>query len=193
MHAQIPPWNPDDLARAASGDPAALQRVLPLVHDRVREIASEMLAGDRVARWVQASSLVQRALVRLLDQRQVDFADAARVTAVLATIMRQVVVDIARRETAAKRGGDAPRISLRSWDGAADTGEIDALEIDDALAALAGVDAEAARVAEMRLWGGMELPHIAAATGLPPARVRALWHRAKAWLSRDLTGNTGAG
>jgi len=162
---------------------------MPLVYERAREIAGRMLASDRAERWVQASSLVQRALVRLMDQRQVDFGDEARVTAVLATIMRRIVIDIARRETADKRGGGAARVSLHSDHGAGEDGapaHINALEVEDALVALSAVSPEAARVAELRLWGGMELSRIAIATGLPEHRVRTLWNAAKAWLARDL-------
>ena len=178
----------DDLTRAAAGDLAALDRVLPLIYARIREIAAQVLDGDRVARWVQASSLVQRAMLRLLDQRTVDTADSARVMAVLTTIMRRIVIDVARRETAQKRGGGVPHVSLHG-DVALPGQEpprIDAIEVEDSLVALAAVDAEAARVAELRLWGGMEFAQIALATGLATSRVRTLWNRAKAWLARDL-------
>lgn len=187
----------EDLSLAAAGDLDALSRVLPLIEDRVREIAAQTLRGDRAQKWVQASSLVQRAFLRLLDQRAVDFGDQARVTAVLATIMRRVVIDIARHETALRRGGDASRIALHRWGetagqnghggvpGRASDG-IDALEIEDALVALSAVAPDAARVAELRLWGGMEFEEIAVATDATPARVRTLWNRAKAWLAREI-------
>lgn len=193
---------PADLSLAAAGDLDALSRVLPLIEDRVREIAAQVLRGDRAQRWVQASSLVQRAFLRLLDQRAVDFGDQARVTAVLATIMRRVVIDIARHETALRRGGDASRVALHQWGEAAERnghagragrgeaggggGGVDALEIEDALVALSAVAPDAARVAELRLWGGMEFEEIAVATDATPARVRALWNRAKAWLAREI-------
>ena len=181
----------DDLSLAAGGDLEALSRVMPMVYDRVREIAGNMLAGDRAKRWVQASSLVQRAFLRLMDQRNVDLADEARVTAVLATIMRRIVVDIARQETAIKRGGGISHVSLHAEQGLARDGSpparVDALEVEDALVALAAVSPDAARVAELRLWGGMDLSRIAIATSLPEQRVRTLWHAAKAWLARDLS------
>lgn len=180
----------DDLRRAAAGDPRALERVLPLIHSRIHEVASQVLAGDRVARWVQASSLVQQALLRLVEQRTVNFEDEARVMAVLTTLMRRIVVDVARRETADKRGGRVPRVSLHSEPGPREVAapRIDALEIEDALVALSNVDPEAARVAELRLWGGMELAQIAVAVDIPAAKARRLWHRGKAWLARDLAG-----
>lgn len=193
MSTEPTPDISEDLVRAASGDASALERVLPLVHERVREIATQVLDGDRARRWVQASSLVQRAMIRLLDQREVDHADAARITAVLATIMRRMVIDIARRETADKRGGQSPHISLQSWHSRAPAARakptIDALEIEDSLVALAAVDADAAHVAELRLWGGMDLESITIATGDPRSRVRTLWRRAQAWLARDLSGS----
>lgn len=182
-----------DLSLAAAGDLDALARVMPLVYDRVREIAANMLAGDRANRWVQASSLVQRAFLRLMDQRNVDMADEARVTAVLATIMRRIVVDIARHETALKRGGGISHVSLHAEHGFVANGatppRIDALEVEDALVALAAVSPNAARVAELRLWGGMEVEKIALATNLSESKVRSLWQAAKAWLARDLSGN----
>ncbi len=193
MNTEPTPDISGDLVRAASGDATALQRVLPLVHERVREIAVQVLDGDRARRWVQASSLVQRAMIRLLDQREVDYADSARITAVLATIMRRMVIDIARRETADKRGGQTPHVSLQSWHGRATAKgvppRVDALEIEDSLVALATVDLDAARVAELRLWGGMDLESISVATGQPRTRVRTLWRRAQAWLARDLSGS----
>lgn len=172
--------------------PGAVDRVLPIVYGRAREVALQLLDGDRARQWVQASSLIQRAMIRLIDQRTVDFEDIARVTAVLATIMRRIVVDIARRETAEKRGGKLPRLVLHlAAPQAAPSNAIDALEINDALDALAVRDPVAARVAEMRLWGGMDLEAAAAALGESLSQTRAIWNRAKAYLARDLSGSVG--
>ncbi len=189
----------DDLLKAAAGDAAALERVYPLVYERVRQMAGQLLAGDRVGRWVQASSLVQRAMLRLLDQRApAVLADGARLTGLLATIMRRIVIDIARRETAQKRGGGLAQVSLHSWLGVRGGGGgggplvINALEVEDSLVALTAADADAARVAEMRLWGGMEIARIAVAMDQSESQVRRLWNRAKAWLGRDLRGGGGA-
>ncbi|HYE60749.1 MAG TPA: ECF-type sigma factor [Phycisphaerales bacterium] len=170
--------------------PGAIDRVLPLVYGRAREVAQQLLEGDRARQWVQASSLVQRAVIRLIDQKTVNFNDSARVTAVLATIMRRIVVDIARHETAEKRGGNLPRVALHlAAPQAVQTRQVDALELNDALEALAARDPVAARVAEMRLWGGMDLDAAAAALGESPAHTRTVWNRAKAYLARDLTGS----
>ena len=176
----------DDLRLAAAGNLDALHRVMPIVYERVRKIAHLHLTGDRADRWVRASSLVNRAYLKLVEQRTLDFADEARVTAALATIMRRIVVDVARRETAAKRGGDMSRVGLHAEDVAGRADAVDAVELEDALLALGAVSSECARVAELRLWGGMELEQIATALDMPFSRVRSRWNRAKAWLAREL-------
>ncbi len=176
----------DDLKRASSGDLDALHRVMPLIYDRARQIAEAMLAGDRARQWVAASSLVNRAYLRLTEHREVDLADEARVMATLATIMRRIVIDVARREKALKRGGAMQRISLSAAAAIDTTSPIDALEIEDALVALAAVSPDAARVAELRLWGGLTLEQITLALDMPLSRVRSNWNLAKAWLAREL-------
>ncbi|MBC7833551.1 MAG: transcriptional regulator [Phycisphaerales bacterium] len=186
METNVPLNNHEDLKGAVAGDLEALHRVMPLVYERVRVIAKQMLTGDRAGRWVHASSIVHQAYLRLLDQDNVDFADSARVTAALATIMRRVVVDIARRETTLKRGGALVRVSLHTEGLENREHPIEALEIEDAMVALAAASPESARVAELKFWGGMELEQIAAALDMPLSRVRTLWNRAKAWLSREL-------
>lgn len=183
-----------DLRLAAAGDLDALSRVMPLIYARVREVAASLLAGDRAARWVRASSLVHRAFIRLVQRPDVDFADQARVTAVLTTIMRRLVIDIARHELAQARGGGRTRVSLHAAefeageDDGSGAGRIDALDIESSLLALQAVEPEAARVAELRLWGGMEFEQIAVAMDVPFSRVRRRWNLAKAWLTRDLVG-----
>ncbi|MBS0196223.1 MAG: hypothetical protein JSR77_05640 [Planctomycetes bacterium] len=194
-HGIVVDLPPSELAaclHASRADPVAMDRILPLVYDRAREIALQVLDGDRAQLWVDASSLVQRAMIRLLDQEQVDLQDAARLSGVLAKIMRRIVVDIARQETADKRGGGMARVSLHALYGREPSDEdarvVSALEFEDALDALTKDNPEAALVAEMRLWGGMDLIATSAAIGQTYANTRTLWNYAKAWLARELAG-----
>lgn len=171
------------------------EAMIPLVYERAREIATRTLSGDRVERWLRASSLVHMAFIRVMEDGGLSTAskiDEARLLAVLTTIMRRTVVDVARAATARKRREDL-RISLHTDDIAEAKREIDVLEIDDAMRALAEICDESARVAELRLWGGMEFEQIAEATGLPFSRVRTRWNRAKAYLAKDLIGRSGDG
>lgn len=166
------------------------EATLPLVYERAREIATRTLAGDRARRWLRASSLVQMAFMRVMEDGGLSASssrvDEARLLAALTTVMRRTVVDVARAALAQKRGGDL-RISLHTTDIAGARPEIDVVEIDDAMLALARVCEESARVAELRLWGGMEFEQIADAMGISFSRVRTRWNRAKAFLAKDLS------
>jgi DNA-directed RNA polymerase specialized sigma24 family protein len=113
-------------------------------------------------------------------------AEEARLLAVLTTIMRRTVVDVARASMAQKRGGPM-KISLHTNDLAEAKPAIDVVEIDDAMRSLSQVCAESARVAELRLWGGMEFQQISDAMEIPMSRVRSRWNRAKAFLAKDLS------
>lgn len=178
-------------AAATSVEAAADAGLFPLVYERAMEIAARTLRGDRANRWVRASSLVHMAFLKLLEEGGLapggDKPQEARLLAALTTIMRRTVVDVARAALAQKRGGGM-RISLHTQHLKAATPAIDVVEIDDALAALGRVCAESAKVAELRLWGGLEFEQIALATGLPFSRVRSRWNRAKAFLAKDLSG-----
>jgi RNA polymerase sigma factor (TIGR02999 family) len=176
-----------DLTRAASGDLDALTRVMPKVYEHARNIARRIVAGDRAQRWVHASSLVSMAYLRLAKHDKIDFNDEARVVATLTRIMRRVVIDVVRREQALKRGGRMSRVSMHTDGLVPRQTQVDALEIEDAMVALAAVCNESAAVAELRLWGGLELEQIATALDMPFSRVRSRWNRAKAWLARELT------
>jgi RNA polymerase sigma-70 factor (ECF subfamily) len=181
----------DDLVLASAGDPQALQRIIPLIDERIATIAREILRQDQAAAWVNASSLVGRAYVRLLGQRNIDFADEARVLAVLASIMRRIVIDIARRETAIKRGGGMPSVSLHSRELIDGGRQIDALELEDAIVTLANFSPERARIAELHLWGGMTFKQIALAMEMSEEAIQKRWASAKAWLASTLTERQG--
>lgn len=172
------------------------EAMIPLVYERAREIANRTLTGDRAERWLRASSLVHMAFIRVMEDGGLSTStpkiDEARLLAVLTTIMRRTVVDVVRAATARKRREDL-RISLHTDDIAEAKRAIDVVEIDDAMRALAEICDESARVAELRLWGGMEFEQIAEATGMPFSRVRARWNRAKAYLAKDLVGRSGGG
>lgn len=163
--------------------------VLPLVYERAREIATRTLQGDRAQQWIRASSLVHMAFLRLIEDGGLGptaaKAEEARLLAVLTTIMRRTVVDVARASLAQKRGGPL-KISLHTNDLAQAKPAIDVVEIDDAMKNLAKVCAESARVAELRLWGGMQFEQIADVLNFPLSRVRSRWNRAKAFLAKDL-------
>lgn len=183
----------DDLMKASAGDRDALGRVAPLISGRISTIARDILKRDRAADWVNASSLIGMAYIKLLGQRNVNFADEARVMAVLTTIMRRIVVDIVRQQTAEKRGGGLANVSLHSGELVGDLRRVGALEIEDAISSLARFSPDRARIAEMHLWGGMNFRQIAVVMDLSEDTVRARWTSAKAWLTTALADQPAGG
>jgi RNA polymerase sigma factor (TIGR02999 family) len=168
-----------------AGDAAALEALLPRVYDALREIAAARLRS-RDGHLLQPTALVHEALLRLLGGVP-DWHDRAHFLAVASLRMRAVLVDHARAQAAAKRGGAAEALTLSALDeqpAAADG--IDVLALHAALERLSGHDERAARIVEMTYFGGMERSEVAEALGLSVPTVDRDLRFAKAWLNRAL-------
>ena len=167
------------------GSPEALDRLLPLVYDELRAVAARYLHGERTDHTLQATALVHEAFLRLVDQREVTWQNRAHFFGVAAQFMRRILVDYARRANAARRGGgrlvpleEGMEIPVE------EPGEL--LRIDEALEALAQMDARQARVVELRFFTGLTVEETAEAMGVSPATVKREWAAAKAWLEHTL-------
>jgi RNA polymerase sigma factor (TIGR02999 family) len=155
----------------SDGDKAALNDLIPLVYAELRKIADGHLRSERPGHTLQPTALVHEAYARLIEQKQPDYRDRVHFLAVAAHVMRQILIDHARRKFAAKRGGSRPKYSLdEACDAAVERPSL-MIELDDALKALETHDALKARLIEMRFFGGLT------AEGL---RI------AQAWLQREL-------
>jgi len=169
------------------GDQAALDALIPLVHDELRRIARGCLHGDRAKHSVQATELVNEAFLRIVDVQHVDWQNRTHFLAMSARLMRRVLVDLARSRRADKRGGGAVRVTL---DDAALGGvapDADVIRLDDALEALAALDERKSRVVELRFFGGLTADETAVALQVSPKTVLRDWEFARAWLQRELT------
>ena len=175
------------LKSASRGDPNAPAELLPLVYDELRRLAAGYLAKERADHSFQATALVHEAYLRLVDQTQVGWQDRAHFLGLAARVMRQILVDHARRRGRLKRAPTGGRISL---DGALLVGgqaDEDLTALDEALSRLAGFDTRKARVVELRFFGGMKVEEAAAVLGVSARTVADDWAYAKAWLHRELT------
>jgi RNA polymerase sigma factor (TIGR02999 family) len=171
-----------------NGDRGALERLMPRVYHELRRIAGHCMQNERPGRTIQTTALVHEAYLKLIDVNNVDWQHRAHFFAVSAQIMRRILLDRARRRVAAKRGGAVPRVHL---DELADTGGGRARELialDDALNALAEVDARKARVIELRFFGGLSVEEAAEVLKLSPDTVMRDWRLARAWLLAELSG-----
>ena len=169
------------------GDAAALAQLMPLTYRTLREIATYLMRHERGEHTLQTTALVHEAYLRLADLERIGWQDRAHFYAMSARLMRRVLVEHARRRTRAKRGGDAPRISLDELGGVADDQDLDIIALDDALRDLAVLDAERARIVELRFFGGLEGREIAEVLSISSATVQRRWRSARAWLLRYLT------
>jgi len=174
------------LTEWSEGDPAALDRLLPLVYADLRRIAARQLRSERREHTLSATAVVHEAYLRLIGQRQVRLADRAQFFAAAATQMRRILVDHARARSAQKRGGAELRVTLDEEIAAEITHDLDLLALDRALDELAALDPRVARIVELRFFGGLSLDDAALAMDISRRTVAREWALARAWLLRRL-------
>lgn len=172
-----------------TGDDAALQRLVPLVHNELHRIARKFMAGERGGHSLQATALVNEAYMRLVDVQRVNWQNRAHFLAMAARLMRRILVDHARSKGYQKRGGGAIRISLDDdVNVAAVEPGRDLVALDDALAELAKRDERKSRVVELRFFAGLSVEETAAVLEVSPDTVMRDWKAAKAWLLESISG-----
>jgi len=169
------------------GDAAALDRLIPLVYDELRHVASRRLRGESPGHTLQATALVHEVYLRLVDVDRMTVTSRAHFLGVAATLMRQILVDHARRQRADKRGGGATLLRLDEVSPAASAPGVDVLALDEALDALSAIDSRQCRVVELRFFAGLKIDEVAEALDVSPATVEREWALAKAWLYRHLS------
>jgi len=151
----------------------------------MRGVAMRQLRSERVGHTLQPTALVHEAYIRLVDQHTVNWQDRAHFFGVAAQIMRRILVDHARRHNAAKRGDGVRCVSLdEANDLAAEA--IPVLALDHALERLQQVDADLARIVELRAFGGLTVEDAAHVLSVSPSTAKRDWRLAKAWLHREL-------
>jgi RNA polymerase sigma factor (TIGR02999 family) len=172
-----------------AGDRSAEDSLLPLVYGELRRRAVHCLARERPGHTLQPTALVHEAYLRLVDQEQAAWQDRAHFFAIAARLMRQILVDHARRRASAKRGRGREPVPLElAGDLAAEEAAADLVALDDALTALAEFDPEGARLIELRFFGGLSLVETAEALGVSRPTVVRRWRAVRAWLYGELTG-----
>ncbi|HXD20218.1 MAG TPA: sigma-70 family RNA polymerase sigma factor [Vicinamibacterales bacterium] len=168
------------------GDENALQQLIPLVHEELRRVARRHMAHERAEHTLQATALVNEAYMRLVDVRQVKWQNRAHFFAMSARLMRRILVDFARSRRYQKRGAGAQRVTLDEALVVSPAPVADLVALDEALTALAAVDARKAQVVEMRFFGGLSVEETAEALHVSRDTIMRDWKLAKAWLLREL-------
>src|SRR5262245_30039648 len=172
------------------GDTAALDRLVPLLYADLRRVARGHLRRERPGHSLQATALVHEVFLRLVDVDRMTLNGRTHFFALSARLMRQILVDHARRQRASKRGSGATVISLNDAAGAAaptPMSSVDVLALDEALDTLSSLDERQGRVVELRFFAGLNIPEAADALGVSTATVEREWAMAKAWLHQRLS------
>ena len=175
------------LAEWRGGDPAASDRLFAVVHPQLEKIAAQYLRRERSDHTLDPNALVSELYLRLLGTAPVAYKDRAHFFAVAAQTMRRILIDHARARTADKRGGDQERISLSAIEGWSPVSHYEhVLLLDQALTHLARADPRAARVVELRFFGGLDEDEVAEILGVSTITVKRDWKVARAWLMARL-------
>lgn len=169
-----------------SGDREALDKLMPIVYDELRRQAARYLKHERQGHTLQTTALVHEAYVRLIDQAGVRWQNRAHFYGIAAELMRRILVDHARKRNAAKRGGEAVKVTLNEEVQAASEQNPDIISVDEALRKLALVDQQQARIVELRFFGGLTVEETAEVLGISDRTVKRDWSVAKAWIRREL-------
>jgi RNA polymerase sigma factor (TIGR02999 family) len=168
------------------GDASARDRVIDAVYPELRAIASRQLAGERRSHTLQPTALVNEAFLRLSGAERIDWQNRTHFVRIVARLMRDVLVDHARRRQAIKRDGGV-QVTLSGIDMPEPGTEIDIVRLDAALTQLEAVDGDKARIVELRYFGGLTIEETADAIDMSPATVKRHWQAARVWLHQALT------
>ena len=184
----------DWLIRWSSGEPGALDHLLPLVYEECRRVASRQLRAERSDHTLDPTALVHEMYVRLVDQRRASWHNRAQFFAIAARTMRRILCDHARARRARKRDAVRTLVSLDAIADVLDRPAItDILAIDEALARLARLDPDQERIVELRFFAGLTIEEIARLLDCSERTVKREWALARAWLFRELQGGGEAG
>jgi RNA polymerase sigma factor (TIGR02999 family) len=170
-----------------AGDRKALDALLPLVYDELRRLAHYQLRNERPEHTLRSTALVHEAYFRLVGQDFPQWEGRSHFFAVAAQLMRQILVDYARRHRASKRGSGACKLTLDDAVALPQRKDLDIVALDDALNTLAEIDPRQSRVVELRFFAGLSLEETSEVMGIATATVQRDWTAARAWLHREIS------
>ncbi len=176
------------LAKWANGNQKALDELTPLVYKELRQLAASYLRKERLGHTLQPTALVHEAYLRLVDQTSPSWQNRAHFFGVAARLMRQILVDHARRRQARKRAGSRFKVSLEEALSFQQGRSRDLLALDSSLNALEKIDARKCKAVELRYFGGLSMEEIAQSLEISAITVRRDLRMAEAWLHHEMQG-----
>lgn len=175
------------LAKIEGGDPAAAERLLPLVYEELRKLAATRLAQEKPGQTLQATALVHEAYLRLIGPaNQNDFDNRGHFFSAAAEAMRRILIERARRRASERHGGDLIRKDLDTLDLAAPQSADELLALDEALDHLAATDEKAAKLVKLRYFAGLTMEQVSQVLIISPRTADRLWAYARAFLHAEI-------
>ena len=172
----------------SEGEREALESLLPLVYEELHRQAHRYLRRERRNNSLQTTALINEAYLKLIEQKNVHFESRTHFFAIAANLMREILVDHARAKHRLKRGGVNSDLPLEeALTVAVDEKDFDLIALDEALTQLGKMDAQQARIVELKFFADLTLQETADILGISTATVKRDWAMAKAWLHRELT------
>jgi RNA polymerase sigma-70 factor (ECF subfamily) len=175
----------------SAGDERALDRLTPILHGELTQIAKRYMMRERKDHTLQPTALVNEAYLRLVDVHGVEWQDRAHFFAISAQMMRRILVNYALTRMAGKRGGSAQKVSLEEALVLSPERDSQVVELDEALQELAKFDPRKAQIVELRFFAGLSVDETAAVLKVSPQTVLRDWSISKTWLARELTRQSG--
>jgi RNA polymerase sigma factor (TIGR02999 family) len=180
------------LSQVESGDPAAAERLLPLVYDELRRLAAARLAQEKPGQTLEATALVHEAYLRLVGPSEAQpWNSRGHFFGAAAEAMRRILIDQARQKRSQRRGGNYQRIELTAIEPAVGASQLDILALDEALHELAARDPRAAELVKLRFFAGLTVSEAANALAVSVATAENDWAYAKSWLKLQISTNDG--
>lgn len=175
------------LEKWSNGDEEALDQLTPLVYDELHRIAKNYIRRERQAHTLQPTALVNEFFLKFFDQNSMSWQNRAQFFGVAAKLMRRILVDHARKHHAVKHGGDRFAVSLQDIADFGAEPDTDLLALHDALNRLGAIDADQARIVELRFFGGLTIEETVEVMKISHSTVEREWRCAKAFLKMELT------
>ena len=173
------------LMKWSDGDESALEQLLPFVERELKQIAHAHMRRENKNHTLQTTALVNEAYIKLIDQRS-QWQNRAHFFAIASRVMRRILLDYARAQKRAKRGGELVFVPVTDVDAEAYDRSAELLDLDEALERLAEFDPQKAQIVEMRFFGGLTIDEIAEVLKISPVTVNRHWNVSKAWLQREM-------
>lgn len=172
-----------------NGNQQAIEQLVPLIYNELRQLAHRCLYRERPGHTLQTTALVHEAYVKLIDQKDTRWQNRAHFFAIAAQAMRRILVDNARRHTAAKRGGVAENLPLDEAANVSLQPDPILLPLNEALNELAEIDPQQSQIVELRYFGGLTIEETAEVMKLSKDTVKSDWAMARAWLRQELSSD----